>query len=713
MKNEIKTIDELISSAYYITDKDEIDTIKKAYEYAKKIHSGMQRFSGEDYILHPLNVAYILTGLKADSDTLSTALMHDVIHKGNGSIDEIRNLFGNEIGDLVDGITTINKLSLSAENENTINYYKKILVGLTEDVRIIIIKLAERCHNMRTLWAIPKDKQALKAKETLEILAPIAHRLGLSYLKAELEELSLKYYKPDAYNSVEELLNSTKEERDASVKEMEKRVSNILLDNGINFEIKGRAKSIYSIYNKLQKGKKFEDIYDIYALRVIVETKAECYQVLGLIHAKYKPVPRRFKDYIANPKNNMYQSLHTTVFGFDGKPYEIQIRTYEMDKVAERGIASHWSYKEQGKKIQNSMEQKLQLFRNIMELTNEDITDEEFMKSIQNDILGENIYVYTPKGDVFELPEGATPIDFAYRVHTKIGETMIGAIVNDSIVPLDFELHTGDIIKINTSKTSTPSKEWLNIAKSNQTKNKIKAFFAKIDKEKAIEKGKEILQKELRRKKVSIDLFNSNIASVLSEQKLADENELYLFIGSGKLTPISVINCAINEKEDKEEAAISKILNRNITNIDLKNDVLVNGIDNIKVTLANCCSPIKGDEIIGYISRGNGVIVHMKDCHNIEDIDERLIDVTWNNDITAKFKTKIDVIAIKKDNLLLDIINKTSGLNINVVKVDTRSMDTNIKYKLTIEVEDTEKLNKYIASLKQIKEVIDVKRIFK
>lgn len=713
MKNEIKTIDELISSAYYITDKDEIDTIKKAYEYAKKIHSGMQRFSGEDYILHPLNVAYILTGLKADSDTLSTALMHDVIHKGNGSIDEIRDLFGNEIGDLVDGITTINKLSLSAENENTINYYKKILVGLTEDVRIIIIKLAERCHNMRTLWAIPKDKQALKAKETLEILAPIAHRLGLSYLKAELEELSLKYYKPDAYNSVEELLNSTKEERDASVKEMEKRVSNILLDNGINFEIKGRAKSIYSIYNKLQKGKKFEDIYDIYALRVIVETKAECYQVLGLIHAKYKPVPRRFKDYIANPKNNMYQSLHTTVFGFDGKPYEIQIRTYEMDKVAERGIASHWSYKEQGKKIQNSMEQKLQLFRNIMELTNEDITDEEFMKSIQNDILGENIYVYTPKGDVFELPEGATPIDFAYRVHTKIGETMIGAIVNDSIVPLDFELHTGDIIKINTSKTSTPSKEWLNIAKSNQTKNKIKAFFAKIDKEKAIEKGKEILQKELRRKKVSIDLFNSNIASVLSEQKLADENELYLFIGSGKLTPISVINCAINEKEDKEEAAISKILNRNITNIDLKNDVLVNGIDNIKVTLANCCSPIKGDEIIGYISRGNGVIVHMKDCHNIEDIDERLIDVTWNNDITAKFKTKIDVIAIKKDNLLLDIINKTSGLNINVVKVDTRSMDTNIKYKLTIEVEDTEKLNKYIASLKQIKEVIDVKRIFK
>lgn len=713
MKKEIKTINELIEAASYIKDEVEINTIIEAYNYAKKIHAGQKRFSGEDYILHPLNVAYILTGLKADSDTLSTALMHDVIHKGNGSIEDIRLKFGNEIGDLVEGITTINKLSLSAESENMINYYKKILVGLTEDVRIIIIKLAERCHNMRTLWAIPKEKQALKAKETLEILAPIAHRLGLSYLKAELEELSLKYYKPDAYNAVEELLNNTKEERDASVKEMQKRVSDILLDNGINFEIKGRAKSIYSIYNKLQKGKKFEDIYDIYALRVIVETKAECYQVLGLIHAKYKPIPKRFKDYIANPKNNMYQSLHTTVFGFDGKPYEIQIRTYEMDKVAERGIASHWSYKEQGKKIQNSMEQKLQLFRNIMELTSEDVSDEEFMKSIHNDILGDNIYVYTPKGDVFELPEGSTPIDFAYRIHTKIGETMVGAIVNDSIVPLDYELHTGDIVKINTNKTSTPSKEWLTIAKSNQTKSKIKAFFSKIDKEKAIEKGKEILLKELRRKKLSIETFNENMDNILNELKINDENEMYLYLGTNKITPISLINVILNEKEDKEEVALNKIQNRNITKIELKNDVLVNGIDNIKVTLANCCNPIKGDEIVGYISRGNGVIVHLKNCHNIIDVDERLIDVTWNKDISSKFKTKVDVLAIKKDNLLLDIINKTSGLNINIIKVDTRSMDTNIKYKLTIEVEDTNALKKYLTSIKQIKEVTKVERVFK
>ena len=361
MKKEISTLDELIEAASYITNADEIDTIKKAYEFAYNVHKGEKRLSGDDYILHPLNVAYILTSLYADSDTLATALLHDVIHKGNNTIEEVQKNFSKEISTLVEGITTINKLSLSAENESMVNYYKKILVGLTEDVRIIIIKLAERCHNMRTLWAIPKEKQRLKAKETLEILAPIAHRLGLSYIKAELEELSLKYYKPEAFDQIEEELNSTKEERDKSVEEMKKRVSDILIENNIEFEIKGRAKSIYSIYNKLQKGKKLSDIYDIYALRVIVNTKAECYQVLGLIHAKYKPLPKRFKDYIANPKTNMYQSLHTTVFGIDGYLFEIQIRTYEMDRVAENGIASHRSYKEHGSNKKADMQNLLGL----------------------------------------------------------------------------------------------------------------------------------------------------------------------------------------------------------------------------------------------------------------------------------------------------------------------------------------------------------------
>ncbi len=713
-KKEITTLDELLDAVkVYINDEDEINTIIKAYNYAYKVHKNQKRLSGEDYILHPLNVAYILTSLNADSDTISTALLHDVIRRGNSSISDIRNEFSSEIANLLEGITTINGLNISVESENLINYHKKILVGLTEDVRIIIIKIAERVHNMRTLWAIPEESRREKAKETLEILAPIAHRLGLSYLKAELEELSLKYYNPTAYSSVEELLDSTKEEREKSVEEMKKRVSDILISNDISFEIKGRVKSIYSIYKKLQKGKKFSDIYDIYALRVIVDTIPECYQVLGLIHAKFKPIPKRFKDYIANPKTNMYRSLHTTIFGYDGKPYEIQIRTHEMDKVAEKGIASHWSYKEQGKKIQNSMEEKLQTFRNIIELNDEDLNDEEFVTTVKNDILGENIYVYTPTGDVFELPEGSTPIDFAYKIHTKIGETMVGAIVNDNIVPLDTKLQTGDIVKINTNKNSTPSMEWLSIARTSSAKSKIKSFFSKIDKKDGIEKGKELLQKELRRKKISMNDINNNIDTILKELKVDSEDDMYFSLATGKFSSNTIINILFKEDTDTEDELLNKI-NKNIEHkIDVKNDILVGGIDEIKVSIANCCKPIKGDDIVGYISRGNGIIVHLKTCKNLKNMTDRLIDVSWNENIDKKFTTNIRVYANKKENLLLDIITKSQGLNINILKVNTIYENDTIIYDLSINVEDIDKLNKYLASLKSISDIQDVIRNIK
>ena len=710
---EIDTIEELIEVVKnYIDSKEELDTIRKAYEYAKEVHKNDVRLSGEEYMHHPLNVAYILTDLYADSDTLAAALMHDTVHIGKANLSDIENEFGKDISALVKGITKLNKLNLFTDSENQINYYKKIIIGLTEDVRIIIIKLAERVQNMRTLYVLPLESRKEKAKETIEILVPIAHRLGLSSIKSELEVNSLKYYKPNAFVSVEELLNNTEEERNNAVKEMQRKISELLLENNIKFEIKGRAKSIYSIYNKLQKGKKFSEIYDIYALRVIVDTESECYQVLGIIHSKFKPKTGRFKDYIANPKTNMYQSLHTTVFGYDGKLYEIQIRTHKMDEIAERGIASHWSYKEKGKKLQNSMEQKLQLFRSIMELNDDKVSAEEFVNTVKDEVLGDSIYVYTPKGDVFELPKGSTPIDFAYKVHTKIGETMVGALVNDTIVPLNSKLQDGDIIKINTNKNSTPSKEWLKYAKTSQAKNKIKAFFSKIDKNEAIEKGKELLNKEIRRRKIEMDDFYGRIDLVLKEIKIADENELYLGLGTGKYHPATVVGIVLKNDLSKEDFLLEKIIKNRENIIDVKNDILVDGIDEIKVTLANCCNPIKGDDIVGYISRGNGISVHNKDCHNIKDSDDRLVHVKWNDNITKKFKSIINVTGYKKDSILLDIISKSSPNEIVITKVNTITNYQNNIYELTIEVYDLEHLKKYMLDLKQNSDIIEVERVF-
>jgi GTP pyrophosphokinase len=712
--NEINSIEELLLACKrYIDSEEELNTIKKAYEYASEVHKNDVRKSGDPYMKHPLNTAYILTDLQADSDTISAALLHDTVHIGKADINDIKKNFGKDITDLVNGITKINNLNVFTDSEMQINYYKKIIIGLTEDVRIIIIKLAERCQNMRTLWAIKESSRKEKAKETLEILVPIAHRLGLSSIKSELEVESLKYYKPDAFVSVEELLDNTQEEREACIKEMTRRISELLIENGIKFEIKSRVKSIYSIYNKLQKGRKFSEIYDIYGLRIIVDSVNDCYQVLGIIHSKFKPKQNRFKDYIANPKTNMYQSLHTTVFGFDNKLYEVQIRTHEMDEVAERGIASHWSYKEKGKKLQASMEQKLQLFRNIMELSESSPNAEEFVNTVKDEVLGDNIYVYTPKGDVFELPKGSTPVDFAYKVHTKIGETMVGVLVNDTMVPLSTPLKDGDIVKINTKKDASPSMEWIDYAKTSGAKNKIKAYFSKVDKEVSIAKGKELFLKEIRRKKLVIDDVESRIPNILKELKVADDNEMYIGIGTGKYSPITCVSLAYKEDRFTEEELLEKVIKNKDNVIDLKNDILVDGIDEIKVTLAHCCNPILGDPIVGYISRGNGIVIHNSNCHNLEALDERLINVRWNNNIVKKFITVIDVTASKKENLLLDIITVTSSNNISIMNANTISTPTNNIYELTIEVSDSDKLKKYMADLKGNSEIVKVERVFR
>ena len=587
-------------------------------------------------------------------------------------------------------------------------------------MRVIVIKLADRLHNMRTLWVHTEEKQKEKAHETLELLTPIAHRLGMNKIKGELEDLSLRYLKPQIYYQIVEELNQSKVERDKVVEEMMRDVSKLLNDNGIKHEIKGRAKSIYSIYKKLDNGHKFNDIYDLLALRVFVDEETDCYRALGIIHSKYRPIPKRFKDYIAMPKANMYQSLHTTVFGDYGYLFEIQIRTYEMDEVAERGIAAHFSYKENGSDtkniMQNNMEQKLQFFRSIIELNNEEAKDEDFINSVKEDIFNSTIYVFTPDGDVVELPSDSTPIDFAYKIHTKVGDKMVGAIVNNNIVPLDYKLKNNDIIKINTNQNSFgPSREWINIARTNHAKNKIKNFFNKIEKEEYEHNGEELLLKELRKKKIPQNEFltNENIDKILKEYKYNNLEELYISIGNNSIPVGTIINLINGDKETKEEIILKKTINKEIETPQIKNDILVEGIDDIKVNLAACCNPIPGDRIVGYITKGYGITVHRLVCPNVKELEQRLVDVKWNKKISKKFPTNLIIHTLKKKDMLVDIISKTTKTDINIKSINTYTNKNNNVYEITVIVTNKESLVKFMNDLRQMKNVIEVERLIK
>ena len=711
------TFDELFDKvSTYIKQPKDKKMITKAYLFAYEKHFGQKRHTGEDYIIHPLNVAYILAELNADYQTICAALLHDTIEDCEVTKEELANEFSLEVATLVDGVTKINKLNFSGDNEALLANHRKILVGLTEDVRILFIKLADRLHNMRTLWILSEKSQKANAKETLEILVPIAHRLGMHKIKSELEDLSLRYSKPDVYFSIVEKLNQSKLERNANVDLMMNSLIEILNDHGIKHKIKGRAKSIYSIYKKLDTGRRFSDIYDLLALRIFVDTEQDCYQTLGIIHSKYRPIPKRFKDYIAMPKENGYQSLHTTVFGENGQLYEIQIRTYEMDQVAEHGVASHWSYKEKGKSImQSAMEDKLQFFRTIMELSTESESDELFVNSVKEDVLKNIIYVFTPKGDVIELPAGATPIDFAYRVHSKVGDSMVGALVNGNIVSLDYVLQNNDIVKINTNKSSTPSREWINMAYTQQAKNKIKAYFNKIDKEENLKKGEELLLKELRRKKISnVEFYkDENIDKVLEEFHVGDLTELYIAIGGGKFSPVSIINSIYSEDKSKEEIILSKVNSNIEIKSSIKNDIIVEGIDEIKVNTASCCKPIPGDRIVGYITKGNGISVHRSVCPNISEVEERLIEVSWNDTLNKKYSTNILVCATNNKNVLIDIISKTSSSDVIVQSINTINSSEDFMFDITILVENKEKLLKFINDLEMLENITRVERLIK
>lgn len=705
------TFYDLIEKVRKYNDDDELRIIEKAYNYAKEKHFTQKRITGDDYITHPLNVAYILTDVNADYKAICAALLHDTIEDSDGSFQEIEKLFGYDIANLVECVTKINRINFNSDSEQMAANQRKILVGLASDVRVLIIKLADRLHNMRTLYVFSPEKQQRKARETLEILTPVAHRLGMYKIKSELEDLCLRYLNPSAYFDILEKLNYKKTEMDEAVGKMLDEVSSLLKEHGIRHEIKGRSKSVYSIFNKLSKGRSFNDIYDILALRVLVDTEQECYLALGLIHSKYKPVPKRFKDYIAMPKSNFYQSLHTTVFGIDGMLFEIQIRTYDMDRVAEYGIASHWSYKEHTSgDSKDAMDQKLAIFRNIIELNEDSSTPEEFISSVKKDILfNDSIFVYTPKGDVIELPNGSTTVDFAYKVHSEVGDKMVGAIVNDNIVPFDYVLKTGDIIKINTSRLSNgPNKDWLNFVVTSQAKNKIKGFYSKIEKDDNINRGMVLLDGYLKKKNITFEMFQDKyLNKLLDNYKIKDIDEFYMSLGIGKYTIDNMIKSIVKEEEKRKKSITLKGISKKKQEVD--SDILVENMSSIKVTISGCCKPIPGDNIIGYITKGAGITVHRSNCKNIMDLDERLINVKWNDNLNKKYPTDL-LIYTNEDDILLDIITKASSNDVVIDSIFTLNKSSLKVLLVTVLVKNIEVLDKFCKDLYNIGSVVKIER---
>ena len=711
MHDDITFYDLIEKVRKYNDDDDELRIIEKAYNYAKEKHFTQKRITGDDYITHPLNVAYILTDVNADYKAICAALLHDTIEDSDGSFQEIEKLFGYDIANLVECVTKINRINFNSDSEQMAANQRKILVGLASDVRVLIIKLADRLHNMRTLYVFSPEKQQRKARETLEILTPVAHRLGMYKIKSELEDLCLRYLNPSAYFDILEKLNYKKTEMDEAVGKMLDEVSSLLKEHGIRHEIKGRSKSVYSIYNKLSKGRSFNDIYDILALRVLVDTEQECYLALGLIHSKYKPVPKRFKDYIAMPKSNFYQSLHTTVFGIDGMLFEIQIRTYDMDRVAEYGIASHWSYKEHTSgDSKDAMDQKLAIFRNIIELNEDSSTPEEFISSVKKDILfNDSIFVYTPKGDVIELPNGSTTVDFAYKVHSEVGDKMVGAIVNDNIVPFDYVLKTGDIIKINTSRLSNgPNKDWLNFVVTSQAKNKIKGFYSKIEKDDNINRGMVLLDGYLKKKNITFEMFQDKyLNKLLDNYKIKDIDEFYMSLGMGKYTIDNMIKSIVKEEEKRKKSINLKGISKKKQEVD--SDILVENMSSIKVTISGCCKPIPGDNIIGYITKGAGSTVHRSNCKNIMDLDERLINVKWNDNLNKKYPTDL-LIYTNEDDILLDIITKASSNDVVIDSIFTLNKSSLKVLSVTVLVKNIDVLDKFCKDLYNIGSVVKIER---
>lgn len=687
---------------------EDINQVEKAYKFAKKTHEGQFRVSGEPYIIHPVEVAKILAGLEVDTNTVIAAFLHDILEDTDTEPDKIKELFGDDVLNLVQGVTKLGKLKFKSKEERQAENFRRLFIAMANDIRVIFLKLADRLHNMRTLNFMTEDKQKKIAQETLDIFAPLANRLGIYKIKAELEDLSLRYLEPDKYYEIAQLVAQTKADRDETVNMLIDKISKDVKKSGINAQITGRAKHYYSIYAKMKRQNiTFNDLYDITAVRVIVDSVRECYEVLGLIHSQFKPIPGRFKDYIAMPKGNMYQSLHTSVIGPRSKPLEVQIRTWEMHQVAEYGVAAHWRYKEKGsQKADNASDLKFSWMHKMVEYEKDTKNAEDYVKSVKLDLFSDQVFAFTPGGDVLDLPKDATPVDFSYRIHSDVGHKTVGALINGRIVPLNTKIQNGDIVEILTSKTPAPRLDWLTFVVTKQASQKIRQWFKKNNREEHVKMGKGNLEHELTKAVFDEYVKNGEFETVAKAMNYQSAEDLFAAVGYGETTTNKVLN-RLKKPEEKNPEDNFHTSSRKSS----KKDII--GLEGLMYSFAMCCSPIPGEPIVGVVTRSKGVSVHRADCKTLETIPhERLMDIKWAGINTNKtYHTTIRIETAEKMGLLKDVISAISDNNTNIISANAKTKNHVGIIEIGLELDNIDTLKKVIACIQSLPDVFSVKRI--
>lgn len=736
------THDEVIATCNKYMNNEQLAFVEKAYKFAFKAHHDQKRASGQPYIVHPTQVAGTLAALGLDPDTIAAGFLHDTVEDTPVTNEDIKNNFGKDVAFIVDGVTKLNKYEYKSHQEFLAENHRKMLIAMAKDLRVIMVKLADRLHNMHTLEHLRPDKQRRIASETMDIYAPLADRLGIGTIKWELEDMSFHYLNPKAYYQIVNLMDAKRSEREGYINDAVKTLTASLESLGIKYEIHGRPKHIYSIYKKMvDKHKDFNEIYDLLAVRVIVPTVKDCYAVLGAVHTKWKPMPGRFKDYIAVPKVNGYQSLHTTIIGPGGRPLEIQIRTKQMHEVAEYGVAAHWAYKQGNFSgvTPTSSNEKLDMVREILELKDETQDADEFMKSVKSDIFSDRVYAFTPKGEVYELPKGSVTLDFAYEIHTQVGSHAVGAKVNGKLVPLDYKLKNGDVIEIMTQSNASPSRDWIDMVKTSRARNKIRRYYRNLDRDHSIEQGEQMIINQLREQDLPPKEFmdRKHLDQIIEQLNYHTTDEMYAAVGFGDLSAVSIVNRLTadirhEDEKKKQQQLEEEILNSGqkstVDTKSVKNDsstmkikhkdgVMIQGISDLMQHLAKCCNPVPGDEIVGYVTKGRGVTIHRKDCRNIVNSNSnqgRLIEVEWENvgkSNMQTFNAEIEIFGYNRSQLLSDVLNKLNSVTSNINNLSGKVNEENIAHiYATVAVNNSEQLEEILAKLRDIPDVYQTRR---